>query len=86
MVFGRKKRAGMVYLGESTRKNSSKKIYTGITRRPVKTRWGEHISTSKSENSKTWVGKGTSFKPITFRIIFHIFNTISECVFFHFIS
>ena len=64
MVFGRKKKAGKVYLGESTRKSGAKKIYTGITRRSVKTRWGEHISASKSENSKTWVGKGTSFKPM----------------------
>lgn len=64
MVFGRKKKAGMVYFGESTRRDSSKKVYTGITRRPVRTRWGEHVSASKSENSKTWTGKGTSFKPM----------------------
>lgn len=51
-------------MGESTRKDGSKKVYTGITRRPVKKRWGEHISASKSSTSKTWTGKGTSFKPI----------------------
>lgn len=64
MVFGHKKKTGMVYLGESTRKNNSKKIYTGITRRSVRTRWKEHINASKSKNSKTWVGKGTSFRPM----------------------
>ncbi len=58
------KKDGTVYLGESTRSNGSKEIYTGITRRPVKTRWKEHTNSTKSEKSKTWVGKGTSFKPM----------------------
>jgi len=58
------KKSGTVYIGESTRSNGTKKIYTGITRRPVQVRWKEHISASKSPNSKTWVGKGNNFKPI----------------------
>ncbi|MEK6827488.1 MAG: hypothetical protein AABX99_03325 [Nanoarchaeota archaeon] len=58
------KKIGKVYLGESTRINGSKKIYTGITRRSVRTRWKEHINASKSVNSKTWVGKGLNFKPL----------------------
>lgn len=60
----KKKEPGMVYFGESTRNDNSKKIYTGITRRPVKARWGEHISASKSKCSKTWTGRGIAFKPI----------------------
>jgi len=42
MVYG--KRGGWVYFGESTRSDGSKKVYTGITRRPVSERWGEHIT------------------------------------------
>jgi len=38
------KKGGWVYFGESTRRDGSKKVYTGITRRSVKTRWGEHIN------------------------------------------
>jgi hypothetical protein len=64
MFFGKKKTPGMVYLGESTRRDGSKKIYTGMTRRPVQKRWGEHINSTKSTNSRTWVGKGEGFKPI----------------------
>lgn len=58
------KKPGMIYFGESTRKSGSKQIYTGMTRRPVKTRWGEHIRATKSPNSRTWTGKGTFFKPL----------------------
>ena len=67
MFFGKGKREktpGMVYFGESTRKNGAKKVYTGITRRLVQKRWVEHINSTKSPNSKTWVEKGTGFKPI----------------------
>jgi predicted GIY-YIG superfamily endonuclease len=56
------KRPGKVYLGESTRSNGSKKIYTGITRRPVRTRWAEHKRAANSLSSNTWTGKGTSFR------------------------
>ena len=38
------KKGGWVYVGESTRNNGNKQIYTGITRRSVKKRWGEHMS------------------------------------------
>ncbi|MCX6750712.1 MAG: hypothetical protein NTZ83_04600, partial [Candidatus Pacearchaeota archaeon] len=55
---------GFVYLGESTRYDGSKKMYTGITRRPIRMRWKEHTNSTKSEKSKTWVGKGTSFRPM----------------------
>jgi len=36
------KKGGWVYVGESTRSDGSKKTYTGITRRAVRTRWNEH--------------------------------------------
>jgi len=62
--FSKKKKAGNVYLGESTRKSGSKKIYTGMTRRPVKKRWGEHISSVKSNSNRTWVSRGKSFRPL----------------------
>ena len=58
------KKPGFVYLGESIRKSSSKEIYTGMTRRPVRTRWGEHIRAAKSNNGRGWSGRGTSFKPL----------------------
>ena len=38
-----KKKGGWVYVGESTRTDGSKKIYTGITRRSPQKRWGEHM-------------------------------------------
>jgi predicted GIY-YIG superfamily endonuclease len=56
------KKIGKVYLGESTRVDGSKKVYTGITRRLVRMRLNEHINASKSVNSKTWVGRGVGFK------------------------
>ncbi len=56
------KKSGTVYFLESTRKDGSKKMYTGITRRSVRTRWKEHSRAIKSDKSKTWVGKGTKSK------------------------
>ena len=64
MISKKKKKSGTVYFGESTRSDNSKKIYTGMTRRPVRTRWKEHENSVKSPNSKTWVGKGKSWKPM----------------------
>jgi hypothetical protein len=37
-----KKKGGWVYMGESTRKNGTKKIYTGMTRRSPAKRFREH--------------------------------------------
>lgn len=62
VVYFMVEKPGKVYLGESTRKDGSKKIYTGITRRPVRTRWDEHKRAANSSNSSTWTGKGTSFR------------------------
>lgn len=59
-----KKKSGSVYFGESTRKDGSKKMYTGITRRPVRIRWKEHANSTKSDKSKTWVSKGKAWKPM----------------------
>ena len=60
-----RRKGGWVYVGESTRKDGSKKIYTGMTQKksPL-TRWGPHKKEVKKPYSKTWVGKGKSFKPI----------------------
>ena len=55
--------AGWVYVGESTRKDGSKKIYTGMTTRSPHVRWSEHIRNVRNGN-KSWVGKGTYFKPL----------------------
>ena len=55
---------GKVYFGVSTRKDGSKKIYTGQTKRSVYKRVGEHIKEVKKSNSKTYTGKGTGFKLI----------------------
>ena len=59
-----RKKGGWVYTAVSTRKNGSKKIYTGMTRKKPTTRWGQHMKEVKKSNSKTWTGKGNSFKPI----------------------
>lgn len=55
-------KAGKVYFGESTRKDGTKKIYTGQTKRSVYKRAGEHMKEVKKPNSKTYTGRGTGFK------------------------
>ena len=61
MFFQRKKtEPGTVYLGESTRQDGSKQIYTGMTRRPVWVRWGEHMSGRGGK----YTSRGTFFKPL----------------------
>jgi predicted GIY-YIG superfamily endonuclease len=57
-------KAGWVYVGESTRKNGQKQVYTGMTQRTPYKRWGEHIKNVKSSASQTYVGKGKFFKPL----------------------
>ncbi|MBT3262710.1 hypothetical protein HN681_04950 [archaeon] len=57
-----KKKGGWVYSGVSTRKNGSKKNYTGMTRKSPLAREKEHQREVSKPNSKTWVGKGTSYK------------------------
>lgn len=59
-----KQKGGYVYVGESTRRDGSKKLYTGMTQKKPSTRWGQHKKEVKKPYSKTWVGKGKSFKPI----------------------
>jgi len=58
------KKSGWVYFGESKRKDGSKKIYIGQTKRTPYKRWGEHMSEVKKTNSNTWTGKGEYFKPL----------------------
>ena len=35
-----------------------------MTQRTPKQRWGEHIKNANSSTSKSYVGKGTAFKPL----------------------
>lgn len=60
----KKMTAGWVYVGESTRTNGSKNIYTEMTTRSPYVRWREHIKNVQKGNKSTWVGKGSYFKPI----------------------
>lgn len=62
IFFKKKKKSGMVYLGEVTCKNDSKKIYTGMTRRVVKTRTSEHVKSQNAKKKKTWVSKQKDYK------------------------
>jgi len=56
----KKREGGYVYVAESTRKDGSKKIYTGMTRRSLWTRWGEHM---RGKGGKYTSG-GKWFKPL----------------------
>lgn len=49
-----------MYVAESTRPNGSKEIYTGMTRRSLWVRWGEHM---RGRGGK-YTSRGTRFKPI----------------------
>ena len=64
MTIGRTKKpkSGYVYFGKSVRKNGKAMEYVGSTTRTVKVREAEHKREVKKKNSKTWVGKGKSFK------------------------
>ena len=59
-----KRKDGYLYILESTRKDGSKKIYTGMTQKKPSTRWRQHKKEVKKPYSKTWVGKGKSVRPI----------------------
>ena len=60
-----KKGGGWVYIGDSIRKDGSKKKYVGMTRRSPSIREAEHISEVRKKNSKTWTGKGKYYKTKT---------------------
>ena len=60
----KKPKGGWVYVGESKRSDGTKKHYTGSTTRDVKTREKEHKSEVRKKDSKTWVGRGSSYKTI----------------------
>ncbi len=55
-----KPKGGYVYVGETTRPDGSKHIYTGMTRRSPYVRWGEHM---RGVGGK-YTSRGTWFKPI----------------------
>lgn len=48
-----RKKGGYVYVAESTRKDGSKKIYTGMTTKKPTSRWGQHMKEVKKTHSKT---------------------------------
>ncbi len=54
----RNSKKGKIYLLESTRKDGTKKIYTGQTKRSVYERIGEHLRAVKNPKSKTYIGRG----------------------------
>jgi hypothetical protein len=60
--MNKKIKPGHVYFGKSVRKNNTVKEYVGSTTRSVKVREKEHVNEVNKTNSKTWVGKGKSFK------------------------
>ena len=62
MAKKRTKKSGWVYFGKSERKDGSTKEYVGSTTRNMKTREAEHRGEVRKGNSKTWVGKGKSYK------------------------
>ncbi len=57
-----RRKDGFVYFGRSIRKGGRVQEYVGSTTRNVRTREREHKREVRKKNSKTWVGKGTSFK------------------------
>ena len=56
------RKGGFVYFGRSERKNGAVQEYVGSTTRSVAIREKEHKREVRKSKSKTWVGKGTSFK------------------------
>jgi len=59
-----KKEGGWVYGGKSGRKDGQFKRYVGMTRKDPKVRETQHKREVKNPNSKTWTGRGTSYKTI----------------------
>ena len=62
MATRKSRKGGYVYFGRSERKNGSVQEYVGSTTRTVAIREKEHKREVRKSNSKTWVGKGTTFK------------------------
>jgi len=56
------KKSGRVYFGESVRKSGRAEEYVGGTSGSVKKREARHQSDVRNPNSKSWVGRGTSYK------------------------
>ena len=57
-----RRKDGFVYFGRSERKTGAVQEYVGSTTRSVAIREKEHKREVRKSKSKTWVGKGTSFK------------------------
>jgi len=60
--YGGNFKAVKVYIGEVKFPSGKKAIYTGQTKRRVYERVGEHYNNQNHNNTKTFTGRGTSFK------------------------
>lgn len=72
-------KAGKVYFLESTRKDGSKKVYVGQTKRSVYKRVGEHIKEVKKPGSKTYTGRGTGLRILGSIFSNNRFKTEKSC-------
>lgn len=59
-AYTNKTRGGYVYVAESTRPNGAVHVYTGMTRRSLFVRWGEHMRGTGGK----YTSRGTWFKPL----------------------
>ena len=62
--YNKKSTSGKVYIGEVTFKSGKKTIYTGMTKRSVYERVGEHFDNQNIKNHKPYTGRGVSFRLI----------------------
>ena len=58
--YGKKKGGGNVYVLESTRRDGTKQLYTGITRKDPGVRFRQHEKSIGG--NKTWIGRGTAVR------------------------
>ncbi len=59
--YGCKSKAGKVYIGQVTFPSGKKTIYTGQTRRSVRTRVREHMGYQKRGETNHYTGRGIRF-------------------------
>ncbi len=60
--YGKKSKVGKVYFGKVSWPSGKSTIYTGQTKRKVYERVGEHLSSQRKGNSRTYTGRGIAFK------------------------
>lgn len=62
--YSKKSASGKVYIGEVTFKSGKKTIYTGMTKRTVYERVGEHMGNQSNHNHNSYTGRGVGFRLI----------------------